>query len=97
MANTSRWHRLKGGLKRWQYWVGILGIVITLALAILIVFKWEAVQELAGVSYFGLFVISAFGGATVIIPVPMLAVFWVASRQGRMLFVDLQLSQRRLF
>ncbi len=74
MANTSRWHRLKGGLKRWQYWVGILGIVVTIALAILIVFKWEAVQELAGVSYFGLFVISAFGGATIIIPVPMLAV-----------------------
>jgi membrane protein YqaA with SNARE-associated domain len=58
----------------WQYWLGISAMVITLVLAALVVIKWEAVQDLAGVSYLGLFIISALGGATVIIPVPTLAV-----------------------
>ncbi len=74
MANTSIWNRFKGGLKRWEYWVGILGIVLTLVMAVIVVLKWEVVQELAGYGYLGLFLLSALGGATVIIPVPMLAV-----------------------
>ena len=74
MTNTSKWHKFKGGLKRWEYWLGIMSVAVTLALAVLIIAKWEVVQELAGVSYVGLFIISALGGATVIIPVPMLAI-----------------------
>ena len=74
MVSSNIWYRLKGGLQRWEYWIGISSVVITLALAALIIFKWETVQELAGVSYFGLFIISALGGATVLVPVPMLAV-----------------------
>lgn len=61
-------------LKRWEYWVGILSVAFTIALAALIVFKWEAVQALEGYGYAGGFAISALGGATVIVPVPMLAV-----------------------
>lgn len=61
-------------LKRWEYWVGILSVVFTVALAALIVFKWETIRALEGYGYVGGFAISALGGATVIIPVPMLAV-----------------------
>ncbi len=73
-TNTTKWHKLIAALKRWEYWVGILSVVFTLALAALVVLKWEVVQELTGVSYAGGFAISALGGATVIVPVPMLAV-----------------------
>jgi len=74
LAEKSIWDRLKGSLKRWEYWVGISSVVITLALAAIIIVKWEAVQQATGVSYLGLFLISALGGGTIIIPVPMLAV-----------------------
>jgi len=74
VATTGKWAKVKGALKKWQYWVGILGVVLTLAIAVVVVVYWEAVQELAGYGYLGLFFISAVGGGTVIIPVPALAV-----------------------
>ncbi len=73
-TNTTKRNKLIAALKRWEYWVGILSVVFTIALAALIVFKWEAVQALEGYGYVGGFAISALGGATVVIPVPMLAV-----------------------
>jgi len=66
--------KLKRTLKRWEFWVGLLSLAVTLGFAVLIVFYWQDVQELAGFSYLGLFFISILGGATVIIPVPSLAV-----------------------
>ncbi len=74
MTEKSFRQRLKSIFSRWEYLVGISSVVVTLALAALVVVKWEAVQQATGVSYFGLFLVSALGGATVIIPVPMLAV-----------------------
>jgi membrane protein YqaA with SNARE-associated domain len=73
-TNTTKQNKLLATLKRRKYWIGILPIVCTIALAALIVFKWEAVQTLEGYGYVGGFAISALGSATVIIPVPMLAV-----------------------
>jgi len=61
-------------MKRWEYWVGILTILTTFVLALLIVINWHSVQQMAGYGYFGGFVVSALGGATVLVPVPMLAV-----------------------
>ena len=74
MTETSLWTRIKGGLKRWEYWVGILGILVTVFLALLLILNRDIVQQLSGYGYFGLFFISALGGATVLVPVPMLAV-----------------------
>ena len=54
--------------------MGILTILTTFVLALLIVLNWRSVQEMAGYGYFGGFVVSALGGATVLVPVPMLAV-----------------------
>lgn len=74
MPETSIGQRIMGALKKWQYWVGIAGLVITIALAIIIIFNKDIVQELSGYGYIGLFLVSALGGATIVIPVPMLAV-----------------------
>jgi len=74
-TNTySKWGKLKATLKRWEFWVGILAVVVTFGLAIVIVWRWELVQALAGYGYLGGFIISVFGGATIIIPVPVQAV-----------------------
>jgi uncharacterized membrane protein YdjX (TVP38/TMEM64 family) len=59
---------------RRAYVLGILGIVLTILMAAAIVFYKEEVKELQHYGYVGAFFISILGGATIIIPVPMLAV-----------------------
>ncbi len=66
--------KVKRILKRWDFWLGILTISLTLGLAIAVVFYWQSFQEQASFSYLGLFLVSTVGGATVFIPVPSLAV-----------------------
>lgn len=56
------------------YVLGITGIVLTIAMAVVVVLYWEVVRALEGYGYLGNFAISLLGGATVIVPVPMLAV-----------------------
>ena len=65
--------RKKGSAKR-AYILGIAGIVLTLLMAMAVVYYWEWVRALEGYGYLGAFLISILGGATIIIPVPMLAV-----------------------
>ena len=59
---------------RWALIFGIFGIVVTILMATGIVVYKEQVQVLQNYGYVGAFFISILGGATVIIPVPMLAV-----------------------
>ena len=73
---NPKWDRLKRVLRRWEYHVGILGVVLTVALAVAVVYYWEFVNELGGYGYFGAFIISVLGGATIIVPVPMLVVLF---------------------
>jgi membrane protein YqaA with SNARE-associated domain len=56
------------------YFLGIFGIVATLLMMAAIVYFSEAIRELQHYGYLGAFFISILGGATIIIPVPMLAV-----------------------
>ncbi|HEX77457.1 MAG TPA: VTT domain-containing protein [Dehalococcoidia bacterium] len=56
-----------------QY-IGILAILATLALAAAIAVFWENVRNLDSYGYAGAFVISLLGSATVLVPVPALAV-----------------------
>ena len=58
----------------WAYALGILGVVLTVLMAVAIVIYKEEVQGLQQYGYIGAFLISILGGATIIIPVPMLAV-----------------------
>ncbi len=59
---------------RKAYIIGTAGVVATLLMAIAVIYFWEFVQKLEGYGYLGAFLISILGGATVIVPVPMLAV-----------------------
>jgi membrane protein DedA with SNARE-associated domain len=60
--------------RRWNYWISILTVLVTCALALFIVTQWHSVKQMTGYGYFGGFVVSALGGATILVPVPMLAV-----------------------
>ncbi len=56
------------------YLLGIFGVAATILMAVAIVYFGEALRELQHYGYLGAFLISILGGATIIIPVPMLAV-----------------------
>jgi len=62
------------GSKKVPYILGVIGIVVTLLMAVAVVYFWEEVRALEGYGYTGAFLISVLGGATIIIPVPMLVV-----------------------
>lgn len=66
----------KSGVKstKWAYVLGISGIVLTVLMAAAIVIYKDQVQDLRQYGYMGAFFISILGGATIIVPVPMLAV-----------------------
>ncbi|MFC1970457.1 DedA family protein [Chloroflexota bacterium] len=55
------------------YFLGICGIVAMVLMAAAIVYFGKEVRELQHYGYLGVFIISILGGATIIIPVPMLA------------------------
>ena len=73
---SLKWDRLKGILKRWEYHVGILGIVLTVGLAVAVIFFWEDVRAFEQYGYLGAFIISLFGGATILAPIPMTPVIF---------------------
>jgi membrane protein YqaA with SNARE-associated domain len=58
----------------WAYILGCIGIVLTIGMAVAIVIYKDQVQELQQYGYVGAFFVSILGGATIIIPVPMLAI-----------------------
>lgn len=60
--------------RKWAYILGIVGIVLTVAMAVAIFVYGEEIQQMEHYGYLGAFIISVIGGATIIIPVPMLAV-----------------------
>ena len=54
--------------------MGLLTVLVTFGLALLVVFNWHSVGQMAGYGYFGGFVVSALGGGTVLVPIPIAAV-----------------------
>jgi len=73
---SPKWDKLKRVFRRREYYVGILGIILTVVLAVAVVFFWENVRALEGYGYLGAFIISVFGGATILAPVPMTPVIF---------------------
>jgi membrane protein YqaA with SNARE-associated domain len=65
---------VKRGSAKTAYVLGIVGIIATLLMATAVIYYWEWVRALEAYGYVGAFFISILGGATIIIPVPMLAV-----------------------
>jgi membrane protein YqaA with SNARE-associated domain len=59
---------------RLAYIIGIGGLVVTILMIVAIVYFKDDIARLKTYGYLGAFIISLLGGATIIIPVPMLAV-----------------------
>lgn len=59
-----------------EYVIGAVSIVVTLLVAVAVVYFWEVVQSLQGYGYLGAFLISLFGGATILAPIPMTPVIF---------------------
>lgn len=60
--------------KKGAYIAGIIGIAATLLMAVAIIFFWEFIRAFEGYGYTGAFLISILGGATIVVPVPMIVV-----------------------
>lgn len=69
----------KGSAKT-AYILGIAGVVATFLMAGAVIYYWEFVRGLRVYGYVGAFLISILGGATIIVPVPMLAVVFALGR-----------------
>ena len=68
---VNKWAKLGGILKRWEYWLGIAGLVLTIAIIAVVVRYIDDIQSLRGwYGYVGAFLIGVFGGATYIAPSP---------------------------
>jgi len=74
---VSKWAKLQGIIKRWEYWVGVAGLVLTVGVVVAVIYYFDDIQSLGGYGYLGAFLIGIFGGATYIAPVPMTPVIFV--------------------
>lgn len=70
----------RAGTSKTQYVIGGLAIALTLALCVVAVLYWEYIKNVSHYGYLGVFVISIFAGATVLVPIPgILVVFTMGS------------------
>ena len=76
-GKVSKWAKLERILKRWEYWIGVAGLVLTVGVVVAVIYYFDDIQALGGYGYLGAFLIGVFGGATYIAPVPMLPVIFV--------------------
>jgi membrane protein DedA with SNARE-associated domain len=58
----------------WTWVLGIAGIILTIAMFVAVIYFGDEIRRMQQYGYIGAFFISILGGATIIIPVPMLAV-----------------------
>jgi membrane protein YqaA with SNARE-associated domain len=65
---------IKNGSAKGAYILGIVGVILTILMAVAVVYFGESLRALKGFGYVGAFFISILGGSTIIVPVPMLAV-----------------------
>ena len=71
MHTAGKWNKLRMILGSRQYYVGALGVILSMVMAVAIIYFWEDVLALEGYGYAGAFIISMVGGATILAPVPM--------------------------
>ena len=72
MEDTQERQQYRKGIRKGDLILGILGIIVTLLLIVAIIYYKDQVDKLGAYGYIGAFIISIFGGATVLIPVPSL-------------------------
>ncbi len=71
VQTTGKWAKLRMIMGSRQYYIGALGVILSIAMAVAIIYFWEDVLALGGYGYAGAFIISMMGGATILAPVPM--------------------------
>jgi len=71
ITSSEKDDKLKSGSRQRDYYFGILGVVLTIAMVVAVIYFWEFVRSLEGYGYVGALIISILGGSTIIIPVPM--------------------------
>lgn len=80
MADNTTDHNTEGRHRsispRVAYILGIIGVALSVLMAAAVVYFWQFVRQLEGYGLLGAFLISVLGGATIIVPVPMLAVIF---------------------
>ncbi len=76
-SKVSKWARLQGIIKKWEYWIGVAGLALTVGVVVAVILYFDDIQALGGYGYLGAFLIGVFGGATYIAPVPMTPVIFV--------------------
>ncbi|GAJ00552.1 unnamed protein product [marine sediment metagenome] len=81
VSKVGKWARLQGIIKRWEYWIGVAGLALTVGVVIAVILYFDDIQALGGYGYLGAFLIGVFGGATYIAPVPMLPVIFCFKAQ----------------
>lgn len=73
-------HQVKAGSAKTQYVIGGLAVALTIALCVVAVLYWEYIKNVSHYGYLGVFVISIFAGATVLVPIPgIIVVFTMGS------------------
>ncbi len=77
VSKVGKWSKLQGSIKRWEYWIGVAGVLLTVGVVVAVFYYFDDIQALGGYGYLGAFLIGVFGGATYIAPVPMLPVIFV--------------------
>lgn len=58
----------------WSYTLAILSVILTASMIVAIIYYNDKLRDLQQWGYIGAFLISILGGATVVVPVPMVAV-----------------------
>ncbi|MDD4875912.1 MAG: VTT domain-containing protein [Dehalococcoidales bacterium] len=76
-SKSGKWAKFEKILKRWEYWLGIVGLLLTGGVVAAVFLYFDDIQALGGYGYLGAFLIGLFGGATYIAPVPMLPVIFL--------------------
>ncbi len=76
-SNTGRWARLARIIRRREYWIGAVGIILTAGLATVIILHWGDTWMLRRYGYAGAFLVGVFGGATYIFPIPTVPVVFM--------------------
>ena len=76
-GKVGKWAKLERILKRWEYWIGVAGLALTVGVVVAVILYFDDIQALGTYGYLGAFLVGVFGGATYIASVPMTPVIFV--------------------
>ena len=54
-SRVGKWVKLRGIIKRWEYWIGGTGLVLTVGVIVAVILYFDDIQALGGYGYLGAF------------------------------------------